>query len=175
MRKQYMPAIILIAIGALLLLYQMDLFYFSKSDFISYGMIIIGIIFLVNSFNRTDRKGIFGGVFFTVFGGSMLLMREYVFPRDDEIGFAAFFVALALANFAYLPFKKEKSTNFVWGIIFGVIGGLLLWTYFGYYPSWYMYDMIETYWPLVLILIGSVMIYKAYARKRESAQVETEV
>jgi len=129
MNKQYWPAIILIVIGVLLILYQTDLLDFSAADVISYGFIILGLIFLINSLNRTDKKGILGGVFFTLFGIAMVLMREHTLPRDDEFGFAAFFIALALGNVAYLPFKKDKTTNIIWGIVFGTLGGLWLWVY----------------------------------------------
>ena len=172
MNKQYWPAIILILIGVLLILYQTDLLDFSTADVLSYGFILIGGIFLVNSLNRTDKRGILGGVFFTLFGITMILMREYILPRDDEFGFAAFFLALALGNFAYLPFKKDKTTNLIWGIVFGALGGLLLWVYYGYYPSWYIYEQIEMYWPVILIVIGASMIIKAYVRKRDTEKVE---
>jgi hypothetical protein len=167
MNKQYWPAIILISIGAILLLYQTDLIDFSFADIISYGFLVIGIFLLVNSISRTDKKGLLGGVFFLVFGTSMIFMREYFLPRDDEIGFAAFFIALAVANFAYLPFKKEKTTNIVWGSVFGAIGALLIWVYYGYYPSWYIYEQLGTYWPVILIVLGGAMIVKALSRKRE--------
>jgi hypothetical protein len=172
MKKQYWPAIILISIGALLLLYQTDLIDFSTADVISYGFVLIGIVLLVNSLNRSDKKGLLGGVFFTVFGTTMILMREYILPRNDEFGFAAFFLSLALGNIAYLPFKTDKSTNIVWGSIFGAIGGILLWVYYGYYPSWYIYEQMAIYWPVILIVLGLAMIIKAYLRKRDSDKIE---
>ncbi len=172
MNKHYWPAIMLILIGVLLILYQTDLLDFSTADVISYGFVLIGVILLANSINRTDKRGILGGVFFTLFGITMILMREYTLPRDDEFGFAAFFIALALGNFAYLPFKKDKTTNLIWGIVFGALGGLLLWVYYGYYPSWYIYEQIEKYWPVILIVIGASLIIKAYVRKRDTEEVE---
>ena len=167
MNKQYWPAIILIFIGILLLLNQTDLVDFSFSDVFSYGFVVIGVLLLINSFNRSDKKGLLGGVFFTIFGTTMILMREYVLPRDDEFGFAAFFIALALANFAYLPFKSDKTNNIIWGSIFGALGAILLWVYYGYYPSWYIYDQLAIYWPVILILIGGAMIVKALVHKRD--------
>jgi Na+/proline symporter len=176
MNKQIWPAIILIMIGILLILYQTDLLDFSTADLISYGFVLIGIIFLIKCLNQTDRRGILGGVFFTLFGLTMILMREHTLPRDDEFGFAAFFLALALANIAYLPFKKDKSTNIIWGMIFGVVGGLLLWVHYGYFPSWYIYEQFTVYWPVILIVLGSVMIVKAYIRHRHTSdKVELQV
>jgi hypothetical protein len=172
MKKQYWPAIILISIGALLLLHQTDLVDFSIADVLSYGFVLIGIVLLVNSLNRSDKKGLLGGVFFTVFGTNMILMREYVLPRNDEFGFAAFFLSLALGNIVCIPFKKDKTTNIIWASIFGAIGGILLWVYYGYYPSWYIYEQIATYWPVILILLGLAVIIKAYVRKKDSDEVE---
>lgn len=175
MKKQYWPAIILISIGSLLLLYQTDLIDFSFADIISYGFVAIGVLLLINSFNRSDKKGLLGGVFFAAFGTSMILMREYILPRDDEFGFAAFFIALALGNFAYLPFKTEKTNNIIWGSIFGGLGAILLWVYYGYYPSWYIYDQLSTYWPVILIVLGGAMIVKALVKHRNNEEVEVEV
>ena len=176
MNKQFWPAIILIVVGVLLILYQTDLLDFSSADIISYGFVFIGGVFVVKSLNRPDRRGILGGVFFALFGITMILMREHSLPRDDEFGFAAFFLALALGNFAYLPFKKDKSTNIIWGIVFGAIGGLLLWAHYGYFPSWYIYEQIAMYWPVILIVIGTAMIVKAYVRHRDMAgEVEVQV
>ena len=172
MNKQILPAIILIFIGVLLLLYQTDLLDFSTADLLSYGFVLIGVVFLIKSLNRTDRRGILGGMFFTLFGIAMILMRENALPRNDEFGFAAFFIALALANIIYLPFKKDKSTNLIWGIIFGALGGVLLWAYYGYYPSWLLYEQIEMYWPVILIVIGAAIIVKAYMRNRVREEVE---
>ena len=169
MNKQVWPAIILIVIGVLLILYQTDLLDFSTADIISYGLVLIGGLLIVKSLNRPDRRGILGGVFFSLFGITMILMREHSLPRNDEFGFAAFFIALALANFAYLPFKKDKSTNVIWGIIFAVVGGLLLWAHYGYFPSWYIYEQLTLYWPVILIVLGLVMIVKAYIRSRDTA------
>ena len=171
MKKQYWPAIMLILIGVLLLLYQTDLLDFSIVDLVSYGFVLIGVTFILKSINRSDRRGILGAVFFTLFGITMILMREHTLPRDDEFGFAAFFIALALGNFAYLPFKKDKSTNLIWGIVFGAVGALLIWVYYGYYPSWYIYEQVWLYWPVILIILGTAMIVRAYIRRRNVEEV----
>ena len=172
MKKQYWPAITLIVIGVLLILYQTDLLDFSTADLVSYGFVLIGVVFTLKSINRSDRRGILGAVFFTLFGITMILMREHFLPRDDEFGFSAFFVALALGNFAYLPFKKDKTTNLIGGIVFAVIGALMLWAYYGYYPSWYIYEQLWLYWPVILIIFGTLLIVRAYMRRRDVNEVE---
>jgi hypothetical protein len=172
MQKQYWSGIILISIGVLILLYQIDLIDYSRADLVTYGCIFLGIILFVKGINHPQKHGLFGGVFFTVFGISMLLMRERVFPRADEFGIAAFFTALALANLVFMFFKKDKTSNVVWTIIFGAVAGLFYWSYVGYYPPWYVYEQIKTYWPLALVIIGLAMIFKGYAKKRDTVQIE---
>ncbi len=172
MQKQYWSGLTLIAIGVLILLYQVDLIDFSWADLVTYGCVLFGIMFLVKGVSHPQKHGLFGGVFFSAFGLSMLLMRERVFPRDDEFGFAAFFISLALANLIYMFFKEDKTTNLVWMVIFGAIGGLFYWTYVGYYPPWYVYEQIKIYWPLSLVLIGLGMIIRGYTKKRPSIPIE---
>jgi hypothetical protein len=170
MKKHYFTGIILIIIGITILLFQNDWIDFSRADFVTYGCIAVGILFLWKGFQRTDKRGILGGVFFTAYGATMLLMRERVLPRDDEFGLAAFFLVLAIANFVYMFYKSDKITNLIWGSIFGIIGALFLWIYYGYYPSWYVYDQIELYWPLILVLIGAGMIVKGISKRRHQVQ-----
>ena len=172
MQKQYWSGIVLISIGVLILLYQIDFIDFSRADLVTYGCIFLGIIFLVKGVGHPQKHGLFGGVFFSVFGLSMLLMRERIFPRADEFGFAAFFVSLALANLVYMFFKEDKTTNLVWTVIFGAIGGLFYWSYVGYYPPWYVYEQIKTFWPLALVILGLAMIVRGYSKKRDMIDVK---
>ncbi|TFG97238.1 MAG: hypothetical protein E4H13_11225 [Calditrichales bacterium] len=171
MDKKYIPAILLITAGVLLLLYQMDLFYLSTPDLISYGFVVLGIVFLINSFSNPHKKGVLGGVFFILFGGVMVLMRENMLPRADEFGVGAFFAALALANLAAMLTKREKLGNLAWVIVFGIISGMFFWAYYGYYSTWYVIHQLEIFWPAALIIIGVLMVAKAYARKRRSLAV----
>ena len=172
MLKKYIPAILLIVAGVLLLLYQMDLFYFSTQDLISYGFVIMGIIFLVNSFSHPQNKGVFGGVFFILFGAVMVLMREYMLPREDEFGVGAFFAALAVANLAVMFTKKEKLGSLTWAIVFGAVSGMFFWAYYGYYSTWFVLHQLEMYWPAILIIIGVLMVIKSYGRKRRSLAID---
>jgi putative Mn2+ efflux pump MntP len=101
----------------------------------------------------------------------MFLMRTNYFIRDDEFGFATFFLCLSLANFMYFVFKRERINNVVFGLIFGVIGGGFLIAYLGYYPYWMFYDHLEKYWPLAFILLGVAVIYKSL-RKNDKMSLE---
>jgi hypothetical protein len=171
MAKQSITAIILIAVGLLLFLEQIDMLYLSSADYFIYGAIIGGILWFINGVNRIDKKGVLAGSFFFSFGTILLLMKNYYFIPSDEFGFAAFFLCLALANFVFVLFKRNSTNNILFGIIFGILGGGLLMSHLDYYPYWRFFDHVEQYWPVVLILFGFALLYKGL-RKKEALSAE---
>lgn len=171
MAKQSITAIILITVGSLLFLEQIDLLYLSGRDYLVYGAIVGGILWFINGINRDDKKGILAGTFFFSFGIVLWLMRNYYFIRSDELGFSAFFLCLALANFVYFIFRRSSVNNIVFGVIFGILGGSLLISHLDYYPYWRFFDHVEQFWPVVLILFGFALLYKGL-RKKEAINVE---
>ena len=159
--RDYTGPIVLIALGAYLLFTQLDLISFSWQDVITYGFILIGFIMFLNAFDRPDRRGILGGVFFMSYGVTLSLMRfSYVYP-NDYFGYGTFFLALALGNLVYFLFRTERTQNLVWSAVFGGVGAVFLLMYFGYFHPWMVEDYVRTYWPLALILVGLVLILKA--------------
>ena len=170
MKKNYFAGILLIVIGCAIILYQNDWVDLSRADLVTYGCIAAGVLFLWRGFQRTDRYGILGGVFFTAFGVTLLLMHERILPREDEFGFAAFFIILAIANFVFMFYKQDKTLNLIWGSVFAIIGAFMLWAYLGHMPPWYVYDRIELFWPLILVIIGASMVIKGLTRRRQQIQ-----
>jgi hypothetical protein len=171
MTKQSIAAIILIAVGLLLFLEQLDLIYLSGGDYLVYGSIIGGILWFFNGANRIDKKGILAGTFFFSFGIILWLMRNYYYLRSDELIVAGFFISLALANLVYFLFKLSSTNNVIFAVIFGVLGGGFLFAYLDYYPLYRFFYQIEHYWPMVLIIFGLVLLYKGL-RRRDSISAE---
>jgi len=167
MNKHYWPGIVLIFIGLLLLLDEVEIIPLQRSDIFSYGFILVGLLMFVNGLQRPDKKGILGGTFFLSFGIILAMMRSRILIRDDEFGAAVFFLSLALANLVYFMVKGYRWSNFTWAIIFTALGGLILISYYGYYPSWYIYELIERYWPVILILVGITIVLRGL--KKQSA------
>jgi len=165
MRRTEWPAWILIISGILLLLYQLDFIDFDRSDIFSYGFIVLGIIFAFKAINRPDHQGIFGAVFFLSYGLILTLIRYRIFVRDDEFAVATLFLSLALANFVLFMVHRNRWVNFTWGIITGIVGAAILSIHMGYYPQWYVYDLLEEYWPVALILLGLTILLKAFRNR----------
>jgi hypothetical protein len=164
MFKEYWPGIILILIGAILLLHQMDLISFSKADIFTYGFILLGIMLIIKGSGDSQRRGVLGGTFFLSLGILWTLMRNNILVQDDHFGFAALFFALALANIIYYMVATHKGSNLIWGLVFIIVGGLILLRYLEYYYYWDIYDEIIIYWPLALILLGILLILKGYKK-----------
>ena len=160
------PAWILIVSGVVRLLHQLDYFEFNRANLFSYGFLLLGILFAIKAFKRPDRQGIFGAVFFLSYGIILTFIRYRVFVRDDEFAVATLLLSLALANFVLFLMHRERWLNFTWGIITGLAGAAILSIQMGYYPHWYIYDLLEEYWPVALILLGLTIILKSYMRSR---------
>ena len=170
MKKNYVTGILLIAVGVVIILFQNDWIDFTWADLATYGFIAAGLLFLWKGFQRPDRYGILGGVFFTAYGITLLLMRERILPRDDEFGVAAFLIILAIANFVFMFYKTDKTSNLIWGSIFAVSGAFFLWAHLGHIPTWYLYDQIELFWPLILVAIGAGLVVKGLMRRKQQVQ-----
>lgn len=164
MSTRYLPGILLILAGIILFLNEIDLLSLSKSDIFTYGFIVIGILLLVKGYGRSDKKGILAGTFFLSYGIVLTLMHNAILVRDDEFGLATLFLCIALGNLVYFIFLKGQGNNLIWGAIFALIGAGFLLSYLEYFPTWYIQYLAETYWPLVLIAIGLLLVFKGYRK-----------
>ncbi len=164
MSRHDWPGWILIISGAILLLYELDYVDFTRADLFSYGFIVLGVLLAIKAFNRPDRSGLFGAVFFLSYGIILTFIRYRYFVRDDEFAVATFFLSFALANFVIFLVRRNRWVNFTWGIITGVVGAAILSIHLGYYPHWYIYDLLEQYWPVALILLGLTILLKSFRR-----------
>jgi hypothetical protein len=160
MRKHYWPGVLLIVVGILLLMDEMNLLSLNWYDILFYGFMLIGLVKLNRGWGRADKKGIMGGTFFFAFGLLMVLISHHYLPSTDEFVFAVFFLCLALANLVLLLVRRDRWSHLIWVVIFGGIGGLFLGTYCDYYSRWYLYDMFSTYWPVVIILCGAFLLWR---------------
>lgn len=173
MSRQSWGAILLIGLGVLLLLHQLDLIYLTFRDLFTYGMMVLGAVMLINGFGRESKKGVLSGVFFLSYGLVLTLMKTRVFVRDDEFGFGALFLCLALANLVFFALKNDKWPNLAWTVIFGVLGGSFMMSWYGYFSTWYIYDNIERFWPVALIILGAAIIAKGMKNKAHSGEITT--
>ena len=167
MNRGTWPAILLIVAGVLLILHQMDIFYFTWSDIITYGMIGLGLLLFIKGTAHPQKRGILGGTFFITYGAVLLAMRLDYLTRDDQFGFALLFLSIAFANLVYFIFQPQHKGNLIVMVIFALIGTAGIFDYFNIYSGWYMIFDFVRFWPVLLIVLGISIIWKAYRRKSD--------
>jgi hypothetical protein len=168
MRRHYWSGIILIFVGLLLLLDEMNTIQLEWYDILFFACIVIGLIKFRNGWGRSDKRGILGGTFFITFGLLMELISNHYLVSDDDFVFAIFFLSLSLANLVYFILRNFRWGNLTWAVIFGATGGLFLISYYGYYPRWYLYDILSTYWPVAIILLGVTLLVRGLKKQHHA-------
>jgi hypothetical protein len=121
----------------------------------------MGVIFFSRGLHQPKHKGILGGTFFLLLAITLLFMKIGVLPADDQLGVALIILDLAAANFIYYLFQREHVSNIISGFIFLVIGAIIFIDYYNVLPLWLTVDLLQTYWPVILIVIGLILLSKA--------------
>ncbi len=165
MRHSNFAAWILILLGVMLLLDQLDILYFNRLTITLLILFALGVLYLRKGLLHPKRKGILGGSFFLLAAISLLLMWAGLFPISDPVGFGLLFIDLGLANIIFYFVANKRMINIVMGIVFILIGLPA----FEAYPGWQLEHFYSTYWPVVLILIGLGILFEGFnQRSRKS-------
>lgn len=154
MESRVAVAWILIAIGSIILLHQIDIFNLNIANIIALVSLAGGIVLLMRGWKHPKYKGIFGGIFFTLLGISLFLMQYNYFPVTDSFALGIILIDLGIAHLVYFIFTKTKISNLIFGIIFILLGSPLIAYEFYYISLWEIRDIFSTYWPILIILIG---------------------
>jgi len=161
MDKRKIMAWALIIAGFALILMQLGIVMPSRSTIVILISAFIGVMFFLRGLRHEKHKGILGGTFFLLLAITLLFMRIGVFPSDDQLGVALIILDLAAANFIYYLFQREYISNIISGFVFLVVGAIVFIDYYNVLPLWLTVDLIQTYWPVILIVIGLILLSKA--------------
>lgn len=153
--KSFVPGLVLIAIGLILLFHQLDIFYF-RWRFV-YPLILLGLsaMFFVPMLSKKDRSAVFPatillvlGLFFFIRNFDLFAFDYYFYDFEDF--WPIFLIAVGL-GFVVLFFVKPAD----WGVL--IPGTVLL--FFGVVfilrssRLFYWRDLGD-FWPVILIAIG---------------------
>lgn len=158
LRKQhFLTAYFLIGIGIYFLLQHLNLSFFQSF----YGwptiLMIIGLSFLLHSYTTKEHQSLFVGVILFGFGLHFHGLKTYDFWYDH------WSIYTLIVGIAFLlRFFKTKS-GFITAII--LIGISILMIFSISLPEWFngifgVVEFIETFWPVVLIVIGVLLLRK---------------
>ncbi len=166
MKKNRVPIIgvVLILVGAVLLLRQMDVITISWNFLIWSGLLLYGAALVIRSLWYNERKKIFWGTmcFLT---GVLFLTKEFGFTHTSfSILSPAFLLILGLSFFMLFVFNPKDWHILIPSFIFLGLGITLMMTSLGF---WYIEEVgkiISSYWPILLIIIGGTMLLKRRVR-----------
>ncbi len=166
--RSYVPGIILIAIGVILLLHQLDLIYLRWRHVFPIILLALGVFFFVSIITRKDKGAAFPATIFIVLGAFFFLRNFGYFSvdfyfYDFEEYWPIFLIAFGLGFIVLYFFRMED-----WGVL--IPGGVLL--FFGILfllrsaRIFYWRDFAD-FWPLILIAIGIGLVIGSLKRKTE--------
>ncbi len=150
-------SLLLIGIGIYFLLQQYSIPYLSQFSTWPTLLIIFGVAFLFNSYKNKDRDSLFPGIVLLGLGIHFHALND-VDWWTNHWGMYTLIVGLAYLIHSY---KSKKSLTP--GLLLTVISIIVLMP--AIIPSWYttfdfVYSKIEQFWPFILIIIGSLLLFK---------------
>ena len=160
-RSQSMwPGIVLIVIGLLLLLKQLDIFLFDWSVLWPSLVILLGVYFLTRI--PRDRGSIFPGVLFLLSG--LLFLAKNLGWYEPYIEVSIGGMLMIILGLAFVALYIVQPEN--WGLL--IPAGLFL--FFGFIIwadrvgiiDWYTRRQILRLWPVLLILIGVGIVISGF-------------
>lgn len=167
-KKSFVPGIVLIVIGALILFHKLDIFHFYWSDIYPIVFLLLGIWFFIGVFAKGQKGLAFPGTLFLLLGLFFLLRNNYFHYRlyfDDF--WPIFLIIFGLAFVVQFIFNIKD-----WGLL--IPGGIFLFLGFGFLArtmDWYIPFEFEyyigKYWPVALILIGIAIIVSSIKKKEK--------
>jgi len=172
-RSQSMwPGIVLIVIGLLLLLKQLDIFLFDWSVLWPSLVILLGIFFFVRM--PRDRGAVFPGVLFFLSG--LLFLAKNLGWYEPYIDVSIGGMLIIILGLAFVALYVVQPEN--WGLL--IPAGLFL--FFGFIIwadrvgiiDWYTRRQILRLWPILLILIGAGIVvsgFQASGHSRENGKI----
>ena len=171
MSHQRNVGLILVLAGGLLLVHQLGWVDLSGQNFIAILSIIIGIAFFRKALQRSDRQGVLGGTFFTLFGFAILFLDVSTGPFTRALLVGIIFVCLAAANLAYfIAAGWQRNLNLFMFFFFGAIGASVLLVYYNVFDVWQFEELVSTYWPVTLIVLGFMILIDTVVQKRKRIQ-----
>ncbi|MFZ0389659.1 MAG: hypothetical protein WAN36_04295 [Calditrichia bacterium] len=167
MRSSYIGGLILVIAGILLLLDNLN-FSFSYWEFIrGIGILLIGLLFFSRGLSRPGKSGLFLGAFLSFLGIYLLLQWLNIFSTDSGLTVIAVTFALGLSFYMLFFIKRRDWGYLLTGNVFLLLGILFLMYYLKYIPSRLFIQLVDVYWPLLIILAGLAVVIHAIGRKRQ--------
>lgn len=167
MKRTNFTAWLLILAGIFLLLNHFDLVGTNRSFFAIIISIFISVVYINKTIGNTNLNGLFGAVFFSSFTLVLLCMEFKLIPINDLLGAGIVLLILGFSNLISFIFRGHPASNIIWAIIMFVIGIPFLIGFFDIAPLWMVEECYTTYWPIILIFAGLVILIDRMMRRKK--------
>ncbi len=164
-RKSLIPGALLIVVGIILLLRQIDLLYVSWRQLYPFLLLGIGVLFSVSCFARQDKGAAFPAGMFVVLGLFFVLRNFGIFSFDYYFYYPReywpVFVLAAGTGFIALFLARSRDWGaLVPGLTLFALGGLFLLRNAGLFHWLHLADL----WPIILIAVGAGIVINSLRR-----------
>lgn len=166
-RPSIWPGLILVIIGAVLLLYNLDIFNFGWHELYPIILMGIGVLFFTSIIGKRHKGAVFPGTILFLLGLFYFLRNYEIIPYYymREV-WPVILIIVGLAFFAVFLTNPRD-----WGQL--IPAGTLLVLGIGFLLRelniirWNIWQAIRDYWPTILIVIGAGIILGSLRRKQE--------
>jgi len=160
------PGILLVLVGVVMLLNKLDLVEWYWEDMYPFILLSLGLLFFYFVIVRNDRNASFWGTTFLLLGVFFSLRNFDVIPYLfwDEI-WPVIPLAIGIGFIVLFAFKPQDWGVLIPGAVFLFIGVIALANTMDIY--WRTREIIEDFWPVILILVGGALVLSSLARKKQ--------
>jgi hypothetical protein len=167
-RNYWFPAL-LILIGAGMLLQRLHVIWVGWPAFLWMMVTVGGAVMLYNGLVRKSRGGVFWGLVWLAFGGACLLRSYEVLWLEPGIVVSGLFLVSGAGLLLVFLVSPRDWYLLVPAACFLIVGGAILSTELGVWPTWEVAPVVNRWWPAGLVLFGLALLLNALwpARHRE--------
>jgi hypothetical protein len=166
MRNSKIGGILLIAIGSVILLHNEGIAVFHGDVLRSFGFIVFGLLFLINGMANPSKRGIYLGSLLLLTGTYFLLGYLNILGISRGLNISALTLACGISFYSLYMLKRKRLAYLLYGNLISLIGLFFLLEHMGKLPSYLLVYGVDTYWPVLLIAIGLIVLANSFMRER---------
>ena len=165
-QTSYIPGLILILIGLLILTRNLGMYFLSFKDVITLGFVSIGALLLFQGIVRRNKTGIYPGTLLLLVG-TWLTMERFRITNyyTMDMMWPLFIVIPGISFFITYIFKPSEWQLLIPGSILTIIGGGFLLAEMEYIRFWQIGTWLGKFWPLLIIVIGIFILLNGLKKR----------
>ena len=154
----------LVLFGGLLLLRKAGVIDLRTREFIWPLLTLFGLFFAGRGLTDGKRGRIVGGTVLFLYSIFFLVRSVGSYDLPFQMIIPSTFVIFGIVFVMLFVNRTSEWYFLVPGILLLLVGSSFLMTEYGFWYGWEVRDMLATWWPLALVLMGAAMLLRKRAR-----------